>query len=126
MARARYKLDPVGLHRYLRESPELKRVLLARAQLGVKIAKALAPVGVDSPRPGEFRDSIHAIANEVKDAAHLGGGVWVQGPISGARIVANSRDAVWAEFGRTQTNPYEGSHALGRTAKYLDTPKRGL
>ena len=113
----RYVMDSRGLNRYLRDSPELKRIIRARAELGAKIAKALAPVGVDSPNPGEFRDSIHVEMNQVRD---------VEGPITGARIVADSRDAVWAEFGRTRTNPYEGSHALGRAARYLKVPKRSL
>lgn len=114
---AHYVMDHKGLNRYARESADLQRLIRARAERGVHIAKALAPVGVDSPNPGEFRDSIRAVDHPVRDE---------YGYIFGVRIVADSRDAVWAEFGRTRTNVYEGSHALGRTARYLKVPKRGI
>lgn len=112
---AQYVLDERGLNEYARSSSALKRVVLSRAELGARIAKALAPVGISSPSPGEFRASIHVEEHPVRDR---------YGVIFGARIVADSRDAVWAEFGRTKVNPYDGSHALGRAAKYLRAPKR--
>jgi hypothetical protein len=113
VAKFRYDMDPHGLNRYARESPQLKAIVRSRAELGARMAKMIAPVGVDSPNPGEFRRSIHVVEHPVRDEF---------GMICGYRIVANSRDAVWAEFGRTDKHPYEGSHTLGKVADYLSPP----
>lgn len=110
----RYVIDTRGLNRYARESPELKAVVRGRAELGAAMARRIAPVGVDSRNPGEFRRSIHVVEHPVRD---------YHGHICGYRIVADSRDAVWAEFGRTRKHPYEGSHTLGKVADYLNEPR---
>lgn len=112
-----YVMDEQGLNRYLNGERSLRRFLRQRAELGAKVAKALAPVGTDSPSPGEFRDSIHvAPADNHVRTKH--------GLVPGVRIVADSRDAVWAEFGRKRRNPYRGARAMGRMASFLNTPKR--
>lgn len=117
MARALYVFDrkaQKNLNRYARESSELKAVIRSRAELGARMAQKIAPVGIDSPNPGEFKRSIRVIEHMVRDEF---------GMIIGFRIIADSRDAVWAEFGRTKVNPYEGSHTLGKVARYLNTRK---
>ncbi len=108
----RYDMNERGLNRYARDSHDLKECLRRRAERGVRMAKAIAPIGLDSPNPGEFKRSIHAEYHPVRDRYGL---------IAGYRIVADSRDAVWAEFGRTVVNPYEGSHTLGKVAKKLNS-----
>ncbi len=107
----RYSMSERGLARYLRDSRDLKECLRRRAERGVHMAQAIAPIGVDSPNPGEFKRSIHAEYHPVRD---------LHGLRAGYRIVADSRDAVWAEFGRTVVNPYEGSHTLRKVAKKLN------
>lgn len=111
----RYRMDERGLNRYLRNSPELDACVRRRAERGASMAKAIAPIGVDSPSPGEFKRSIHVERHPVHD---------LLGPIAGYRIVADSRDAVWAEFGRTVKNPYEGSHTFRKVAKKLNQRRR--
>lgn len=117
MAKAVYVFDRKAqkdLNRYARESIHLKAVIRSRAELGARMAQRIAPVGIDSPDPGEFKRSIHVIEHMVRDEL---------GMIIGFRIVADSRNAVWAEFGRTRTHPYEGSHTLGKVAQYLNEPR---
>lgn len=116
---ARYRMDQDGLEQYALRSPHLRMIIRKRAELGAKVAKALAPIGTDSPNPGEFRDSIHI---ERSFARVRVGNTWRWR--MAYRIVADSRDAVWAEFGRTRTRRYRGAHALGRMAGFLNAPKR--
>lgn len=111
----RYRMDERGLNRYARDSSELDACLRRRAERGASMGRAIAPIGIDSPAPGEFKRSIHVEKHPVRD---------VHGMIAGYRIVADSRDAVWAEFGRTVRNPYEGSHTLRKVAKKLNQPRR--
>lgn len=110
MAFTRVSISYSGIHKYLWESKELEAALLAHAEVGVRFAKSIAPVGPtrDKHRT-EFRDSIHAEP-----------GKGPQGGIA-AKIVA---EPVWVEFGRKHVNPYPGSHTLKRTGQYLNSPKR--
>jgi hypothetical protein len=110
MPYTRVSISYRGLGAYLRGSEALQAALLAHAAVGVRFAKAIAPVGpADDPHRGEFRDSIHA-------EPHKGPGGFIE-----ARIVA---EPVWVEFGRKRVNPYQGSHTLKRTGQYLNSPKR--
>lgn len=110
MSFRRVSISYRGLGEYLRSSGDLRAALLAHAAVGVRFAKAIAPVGpLRDPHRSEFRDSIHA--ESTTDA---------QGHIT-ARIVAQP---VWVEFGRKRVNPYMGAHVLGRTKQYLNAPKR--
>lgn len=108
-----------GLGRYLASSPELGHVLKQRAEAGARLARFFAPIGVDTPYPGEFRNSIHVEEHRARNRKYrvLMQGYWV---------VADSRDAIWAEFGRRRGyRPYRGANALGRMARALSTPRRG-
>lgn len=110
MSYSRVSISYQGLRRYLWESKELEAALVAHAEVGVRFAKGIAPVGpARDKHRHEFRDSIHAEASK--------------GPQGGiaAKIVAAP---VWVEFGRKRTHPYEGSHTLRRTGEYLNAPKR--
>lgn len=105
-----FTVDYAGMGRYLRESPELRAACLAHAEVGVRFAQSIAPVGpADDPHRGEFRDSIHAEAHNAPDGR------------VGARIYA---DPIWVEFGRRRTDVYAGAHVLRRTATYLNSPRR--
>lgn len=129
MARMRYVMDEKGLNRYARLSPELKSLIDRRAARGVQIAQALAAKsaaqrqavdtsGTEPPRTTpSFRDSIHVEKHPVRDR---------YGMVYGVRIVADSRTAVWAEFGRKHRRAYDGVHALGRMADYLNAPHRSI
>jgi hypothetical protein len=107
---SRVEIDYQGLHQYLWESEALAAALLAHAEVGVRFAKSIAPVGpARDPHRSEFRDSIHAER--------------ARGPQGGiaAKIVAAPP---WVEYGRKHVNPYIGSHTLRRTAQFLNAPKR--
>jgi hypothetical protein len=94
----------------MRGSGELRSALLAHAEVGVRYAKAIAPVGpLRDPHRHEFRDSIRA------ESAEAPGGYIA------ARIVAQP---IWVEFGRKHVNPYRGAYVLRRTGQYLNAPKR--
>lgn len=111
MGLSRVSISYQGMGRYLRESVELRAAVLAHAELGVRFAKAIAPVGPPrDPHRSEFRDSIHAEPYTSEKDGRVA-----------ARIVAAP---VWAEFGRRRRNPYVGSHTLRRTGQYLTSPKR--
>jgi hypothetical protein len=99
-----------GLGEYMRTSGELRSALRAHAEVGVRFAKAIAPVGParDKHRTA-FRDSIHV---ETRFSAP---------DRQAVQIVASP---IWVEFGRKRTNPYQGAHTLQRTAQYLNAPKR--
>lgn len=110
MAFSRVSLNYRGLHDYLWTSAELQAALLAHAEVGVRYAKAIAPVGpIRDKHRTAFRDSIHAEAGK--------------GPRGGiaAKIVA---EPPWVEFGRRHTNPYVGAHTLHKTAQFLNAPRR--
>lgn len=110
MGYSRVSINYQGLHDYLWSSEALGAALLAHAEVGVRFAKAIAPVGpARDKHRHEFRDSIRA-----EPAKGPQGGI-------AARIVAAP---VWAEFGRKHRNPYEGSHTLRRTGQFLNAPKR--
>lgn len=110
MAWSRVSISYQGLRRYLQSSEELKAALLAHAEVGVQFAKGIAPVGpARDPHRTEFRDSIHALPDKSVDG-------YIQ-----AKIVASP---VWVEFGRKHREPYEGSHTLGQTKTYLNSPRR--
>jgi hypothetical protein len=99
-----------GLGEYMRGSGELRSALLAHAEVGVRYAKAIAPVGpLRDPHRHEFRDSIHSESDEGFDGRQA------------ARIVASP---LWVEFGRRHVNPYRGAYVLRRTGQYLNAPKR--
>jgi hypothetical protein len=129
VARLRYVMDVKGLNRYARQSPELKSLIDRRAARGVQVAKALAGKSAAQRRPADtsgteqprttpsFRDSIHTEKHPVRER---------YGMIYGVRIVADSRTAVWAEFGRKHKRAYDGIHALGRMADYLNAPHRSI
>jgi hypothetical protein len=107
---SRVSISYRGMGEYLRSSGALRSALLAHAEVGVRFAKAIAPVGPRrDPHRTEFRDSIRAESV-----------VTPEGFVA-ARIVASP---VWVEFGRKHVNPYEGSHTLRRTGQYLNSPKR--
>lgn len=110
-----YVGDMRGIGRYAREGTELAACIRSRAELGARMARAIAPIGIDSPDPGEFRRSIHVEHHPVRGR---------HGLVVGYRIVADARDAVWAEIGRTRKRPYEGHRTLRTVAKALSTPRR--
>lgn len=110
MGFSRVSVNYRGMHEYLWTSQALQAALLDHAEVGVRFAKSIAPVGPprDKHRTA-FRDSIHAEA-----------GKGPQGGIA-ARIVATP---LWVEFGRKRRNPYRGALTLRRTGQYLNSPKR--
>lgn len=104
-----FTVDREGMGRYLAESTELAAACLAHAEVGVRFAQGIAPVGpADDPHRGEFRDSIRAELHPSTDRV-------------GARIVAAP---IWVEFGRKRRHPYAGAHVLHRTGQFLNAPKR--
>jgi hypothetical protein len=110
MGFSRISISYRGLGEYMRGSGELRSALLAHAEVGVRYAKAIAPVGpLRDPHRHEFRDSIHS------EGAEAPGGYVA------ARIVAQP---IWVEFGRKHVNPYRGAYVLRRTGQYLNAPKR--
>ena len=110
MAFTRVSISYRGMGRYLKESTELQAALLQHAEVGVRFAKSIAPVGpARDPHRTEFRDSIHSMPSILP------------GGYRTARIVAAP---VWVEFGRKHRDPYEGAHTLRQTAQILNSPKR--
>lgn len=110
MGYSRVSINYRGLGEFMRTSGELKAALRAHAEVGVRFAKSIAPVGPPRDKHrSEFRDSIHSEASEGFDGRQA------------ARIVASP---LWVEFGRKHINPYQGSHTLRRTRQYLNAPKR--
>lgn len=110
MPYTRVSISYRGLGEYLRGSEMLRVALLAHAEVGVRFAKTIAPVGPPrDPHRHEFRDSIHAVP-------HRGAGGYIE-----ARIYAAP---LWVEFGRKRINPYQGAHTLKLTGQYLNAPKR--
>jgi hypothetical protein len=110
MGFSRISISYSGLGEYMHGSGELRSALLAHAEVGVRYAKAIAPVGpLRDPHRHEFRDSIHAESDEGFDGRQA------------ARIVASP---LWVEFGRRHVNPYRGAYVLRRTGQYLNAPKR--
>lgn len=106
------KVDYQGMGRYLADSPELQGALLAHAEVGVRFAKSIAPVGpARDPHRGQFRDSIHAEPSTTGSGRRT----------LGARIVA---DQVYPEFGRKHRARYSGAHTLCITGQFLNSPKR--
>ena len=67
-----YTPDYDGISRYLRQSPDLRTELHRRGQLGLTVARALAPV-LKSPThdrvPGELKASGHVEDGDVSDSA---------------------------------------------------------
>jgi hypothetical protein len=110
MGFSRVSISYRGLGEYMRTSGELRSAFRAHAEVGVRFAKAIAPVGpARDPHRTQFRDSIHI---ETSFSAL---------DRQAVQIVASP---VWAEFGRKRTNRYQGSHTLRRTAQFLNAPKR--
>jgi hypothetical protein len=107
---SRVSISYPGLGDYMRTSEALRVALRAHAEVGVRFAKSIAPVGPSRDKHRtEFRDSIHSEADKGLDGR------------SAARIVASP---IWPEVGRKHMRPYAGSHTLRRTAQYLNAPKR--
>lgn len=85
-----YKPDRKGLGAYLRQSPELRRLLHDAAEHGAAAARAAAPVDT-----GAYRDSIHA-----EDAG-------IDRDRQAARVVADIRYAADVEFRRGSHHPLQ-------------------
>lgn len=124
MPLTRFDWDYTSMGAYLRTSPDLKAAVFAFATDVATSAKGYAPVGPASDKhPGAFRDSIHA------EPAVFGGSI-------GARVVADSPDALQAEFGRKAyqrvgrngrrfaSKAARGSHALKQAGDKANSPKR--
>jgi hypothetical protein len=107
---SRVRINYRGIGEYLRGSGELQAALFAHAEVGVRFAKSIAPVGpVGDPHRTQFRDSIRAERARGWDGR------------AAARVVAAP---LWVEFGRKHRRPYEGAHTLRRTGQFLNSPKR--
>lgn len=110
MGYSRVSIRYSGLGEFMRTSEALRVALRAHAEVGVRFAKALAPVGPprDKHRT-EFRDSIHSSEDKGWD---------------GRAAVRISASPIWPEVGRKRVRPYAGSHVLRKTRQYLNAPKR--
>lgn len=107
---SRVSISYTGLGDFMRTSAALRVALSAHAEVGVRFAKTIAPVGPPrDPHRSEFRDSIHSVADKGLDGR------------AAVRIVASP---IWPEVGRKHHRPYRGSHTLRRTVQYLNAPKR--
>lgn len=114
---ATYRRDSHGLNKYLNQEPSIRAYLRKRAVFGVKVAKALAPVGPDETHR-KFRDSIHVAPVDNK-TRHPRWGI-----VPGVKIIADADHAVAVEFGRRRRMPYRGSYTMTRMARYLQPPRR--
>lgn len=68
-----YTPDYEGIGRYLRESPDLRNELHRRAELGLTVARALAPVQRHATRdrvPGTLKASGHVVDDGLDDVHH--------------------------------------------------------
>ena len=111
----RYNYDYNGMGRYLRTSGELQSAALNFAKDIANVARSTAPVGGRGDKhPGQFRDSIHAETHPTSRGA------------IGARVVADSNDAIWAEIGRRRSRRYEGSHTLKRAGQAMSARRRSI
>lgn len=120
----RFDWDYASMGRYLKTSAELQAAVMAFAGDVASLARTYAPIGANGDKhPGEFRDSIHA------EPAVFAGSI-------GAKVIADSSDALWAEFGRGEYTRVgkngrrytfkgtKGSHALKRAGQKTNSPKR--
>jgi hypothetical protein len=104
-------IDYRGMGVYLRTSPDLRAAVMAHANKGAQLARAIAPVGpARDPHRGQFKASIQGSASTGWDGRIV------------ARITA---DPVWVEFGRTRTHRYIGAHTLRKAAALLSAPRPG-
>jgi hypothetical protein len=110
MAWSRVEINYRGIHDYLWTSKELGSALLAHAETGAAFARSIAPTGPPRDKhKGEFKASIRARQG--------------RGPQGGIAAIIEASPS-WVEFGRKHREPYHGAHVLGRTAQFLNAPKR--
>lgn len=112
----RYVQDHKGLQEYLMHSPELRRIIDQRAELTLKVAKALAPKGTRPKRRGQRRlaESMRTQVRPFTDSRkRLRYGVAIRTTVPYGAVT---------ELGRHQFAPYRGAEWMANVARYLNTP----
>lgn len=96
-----YKADEAGIGRYMREDPELKVELRRRAEMGLTLARALAP-RLQRPHAGRVPGALAASGQVTDDG--IGGAPGKYGPRMHFSVVFTVEYAAAATY-RFRRNP---------------------